>query len=78
MYDLISNFGAVPHRITRPGLWHGIKHLMIILHSHITRGLTDNRFLKLSPDVLTVIPTRKDQTYHTFSSHYGNKLYVKC
>lgn len=52
-------WGARAHRITRPGLWHRIKHGMIILHGHITRGLTDDRLFELTPDVLTVIPTHE-------------------
>ena len=52
---------TLPHLIAGPGLWHYIKHVIIILHSHITRGLTDNRLLKLSPDLLTVQHTHEAQ-----------------
>lgn len=59
----ICNLKSLAHPITGPGLWHRIKHRMIVFHRHITGGLTDNRLLKLCPDLLTVIPTGEEEMY---------------
>lgn len=53
--EVLRNFGLAD-RVARPTLGHGTKHLMVILHRHITRRLARDGLLKVPPDRLAVKP----------------------